>query len=213
MPRNSVSGIQRPRTGVDAFDPAAGLFQAQAARPPGLGPVAAAELTPFQRALLVIDGTVTTFLEAWALEPVEVRRLWQREDRLEDADPWLGAGPGTAVLLRAVMLTGRHSGSFFAFAESRILPSRLPAAMRRALEEGAGGLGQILLASGTDTRREGLWFGRERPDHLPDAVSAVSDGEFLTRTYRVSSSGQPWMLITERFPWRPVPLPAGDGPA
>jgi chorismate-pyruvate lyase len=207
-----VSRIQLPRPGAPVFDPTAGLFLAQDSRPPALGPVSPGELTPLQRALLVIDGTVTTFLEAWALEPVEVRRLWQREARLGEADPWLGAGAGTAVLHRAVMLMGGHSGSFFAFAESRILPSRLPPTMRQALEEGAGGgIGQILLACGTDTRREGLWFGRERPERLPEAVSAVTDGEFLTRTYRVSSSGEPWMLITERFPWRPVALPSGDG--
>ena len=62
----------------ECFDPFAGFFLAQAERPAGLEAVIAAELTPLQRALLVIDGTVTTFLEAWVLEPVLVTRLWQR---------------------------------------------------------------------------------------------------------------------------------------
>lgn len=209
----AVSGFQRPQTGSLTFDPTAGLFLAMDRRPPGLEPVAPGELTPLQRGLLVIDGTVTTFLEAWALEPVAVDRLWQRRSALAAPDPWLAAGAGTAILDRAVMLTGRHSGAFFAFAESRVLPDRLPPAMREAVEESAAGLGQILLDSGTDTRREGLWYGRERRTVPPPPVAAVTDGDFLTRTYRVVAAGRPWMLITERFPWRPVALPGeGRGP-
>lgn len=186
------------------YDPTAELYLARDARPDELARVEIADLTPFQRALLVIDGTVTTFLEAWALEPIQVRRLWQTLGALADDDPWLDASRATPVLDRAVTLIGGQSGSFFAFAESRILPDRLPADMRQALDDGSMGLGQILLATRIDSRREGLWFGRERRTNLPDAVSRLSDGDFLTRTYRVSAAGRPWMLITERFPWRPV---------
>lgn len=195
---------QQPRDAEGPFDPAAGLFVAQAARPAGLEAVAVATLTPLQRALLVIDGTVTTFLEAWALEPVGVTRLWQRPTALVVADAWLDAPAGTAVLERAVLLTGDGSGSFFAFAESVIVTGRLSGAMRQRLETSAEGLGQILLTSGFESRREGLWWGYERRADLPPAVAAVADGEFLTRTYRVTAGGLPLMLITERFPWRPA---------
>jgi chorismate-pyruvate lyase len=188
------------------FDPAASVFIAQDRRPASLSHVLPGALTPLQRALLVIDGTVTTFLEAWAMEPVVVQRLWQRPAILPADDPWLAAAAGTAVLERAVMLIGGQSGCFFAFAESLICPDRLPAATRRELEATRAGLGQILLNSGFDSRREGLWYGRERPAVLPEAVAAVTEADFLTRTYRVTTDGEPRMVITERFPWRLTPV-------
>lgn len=190
------------------FDPLAAFFAAQASRPAWMEGVAPAGLSPFQRGLLVVDGTVTTFLEAWALEPIPVTRLWQRASRLEAADPWLKAASGDRVLDRAVLLTGARSGRCFAFAESRILLERLPEAMRRDLDNDAAGLGQILLRSGLDSRREGLWYGRERGRPLPAQVAALTPGDFLVRTYRVSAGGQPLMLITERFPFRDLGPPA-----
>ncbi len=54
---------------------------------------------------------------------------------------------------------------------------------------------------GFESRREGLWYGRERPATLPPAVAALTPPDFLTRTYRVSAASQPLMVITERFPW------------
>jgi chorismate-pyruvate lyase len=163
--------------------------------------VCPAELSPLQRGLLVVDGTVTTFLEAWALEPILVTRLWQRASRLESADPWLCAHAGDGVLDRAVLLTGARSRRCFAFAESRILVERLPAAMRRDLDLGTAGLGQILLRSSLESRREGLWYGRERGRPVPPQVAALACDDFLVRTYRVSTGGQPLMMITERFPY------------
>ena len=68
---------------------------------------------------------------------------------------------------------------------------RLPATMRTALEAGAAGLGQILLASGLESRREGLWCGREHLRSLPAPVAALTDGDFLTRSYRVTVGGLP----------------------
>ncbi len=195
------------------FDPLAGFFLAQADRPAHISAVLAAELTPLQRALLVIDGTVTSFLEAWALEPVAVTRLWQGAQKLTAPDCWLALETGSTVIERAVLLSGARSRGFFVFAESRINVDCLPAGMLGPLEAGEVGLGQLLLASGLDSRREGLWYGREQLKTLPEPVAAVSDGDFLTRTYRVSTRGRPLMLITERFAWRPsaVPVTAPGG--
>lgn len=184
------------------FDPAARLFPAQDRRPAGLTAVSPGELTPLQRALLVIDGTVTTFIEAWALEPVSVQPLAQNATHLAVADPWLEAPAGTPVLSRSVLLTGGRSQTIFAYAESLICTERLPAPMLDGLLRGGMSLGQMLLQPGFDSRREGLWYGRESPAGLPPAVVAVTGTEFLTRTYRVSARSLPLMLITERFPWR-----------
>ena len=187
-----------------SFDPATRLFLAQEDRPAHLEAVRPEDLSPLQRALLVIDGTVTTFLSAWALEPVLVQPLSQRTAALSGSAPpaaWLEAAAGTPVLERAVLLVGGHSQRLFAFAESVICTERLPAALRNGLLSGGLSLGQLLLLPDLESRREGLWYGRERPAVLPTAVAALTAADFLTRTYRVSAGSQPLMLITERFPW------------
>lgn len=62
-------------------------------------------------------------------------------------------------------------------------------------------IGQLLLTPGFESRRECLWYGRDRQAVLPPEVAARSEPDFLARTYRVTSAAQPLMLITERFPW------------
>jgi chorismate-pyruvate lyase len=203
-PMPNESAPQR-RTGVPAFDPVAPFFTAQDRRPDDLAAVAAADLSPLQRALLVTDGTVTTLLAAWALEPVNVQPLGQRAITLAADGPpaagWLEAPPGSALIERAVVLEGGTSRRLFAYAESLICADRLPVALRSGLESGRLSLGQLLLMPGLQSRREGLWYGRERPAHLPPAVAARAPAEFLARTYRVTSGTRPLMVITERFPW------------
>jgi chorismate-pyruvate lyase len=189
------------------FDPAAGLFVAQHQRPSNIAAVRPGELSPLLRSLLVIDGTVTTFLAAWALEPIVVQPLNQRDtalpvDGMPSAGTWLDAGPGTALLERSVVLVGAQSRRLYAFAESLICAERLPPALRHGLVAEGMSLGQLLRMPGFESRREGLWYGREQPAGLPPAVTALADADFLVRTYRVSAGSRPLMLITERFPWR-----------
>ncbi len=206
------------------FDPAAGLFLAEDQRPAHIGRVQPEQLSPLLRALLVIDGTVTTFLSAWALEPVSVQPFRQRDTTLPvaglpSAGSWLDASAGTAVLERSVVLVGARSQRLFAFAESVICTGRLPPALRSGLLSGGLSLGQLLRMPGFESRREGLWYGREHLAELPPAVAALTDPaladpalaepDFLTRTYRVCAGSQPLMLITERFPWQ---LQKGTGP-
>lgn len=208
MPDDSL--LQRKTTAA-AFDPVAGLFLGQGRRPGALASVESADLSPLQRALLAIDGTVTSFLSAWALEPIVVQSLSQRAAVLPDGDapiggtasiaPWLDAPAGTPVIERAVLLLGADSQRLFAFAESVICPDRLPAALRAGLQSGGLSLGQLLLMPGFESRREGLWYGRERPASVPAAVAALAPADFLTRTYRVTAGSRPLMVITERFPW------------
>jgi chorismate-pyruvate lyase len=186
--------------GAPPFDPAADVFVAQASRPACLAPVDLAALTPLQRGLLVIDGTVTKFLEASALEPIEVVRLDQAIERLAAADPWLDVAAGAGVIRRRVMLRGLQSGRFYVWADSLIAIERLSATVRRAIEQDGGGLGQILIDTAAETRREGLWYGRERCADVPPRVRGLWAGEFLSRSYRVLAGARPMMVITERFP-------------
>ena len=48
---------------------------AQASRPPELGELDLRTPTPLQRALLVLDGTVTKFIEAYTMKPLDIVRL------------------------------------------------------------------------------------------------------------------------------------------
>jgi chorismate-pyruvate lyase len=196
----STSSICDSVLTAERFDPVAGVFGAQSARPEGIRTVDARALTALQRALLVIDGTVTKFLEAWALEPVDVVRLEQEQLELATAEPWLELPAASPVIRRRVVLQGRRTAQFFAWADSLICAERLPLAMSAALAHDEGGLGRILLDSAVETRRECLWYGRERPAERPAAIARLWSGEFLMRTYRVIAAGRPIMLITERFP-------------
>ncbi len=186
---------------VDAsFDPLSDLFLAQFDRPAELGPVNLRTLSPFQRALLVIDGTVTKFLEAYMMEPIEVVRLAQVDRELTDDHPWLEVPAGSVVAVRHVMIRGGHSGNFYVYAVSSVVLDRLPETIRERVVGETEGLGRILNANRQESRREVLWYGREHVDELPEEVRRVSDGEFISRTYRIIVKQQPIMMINEKFP-------------
>lgn len=170
------------------------------ARPPGLQNIDVASLSPFQRALLTIDGTVTQFIEAYALEPVAIRVLDHIPDAAGDAADWLACNRDADVLRRRSALEGKTTGQLFAFADSVLLLDRLPAGMRSALEQETGGLGKILLRAAPESRREALWFGEASLRDLPAALGHGEAMQALSRTYRVIAAGLPMMLITENFP-------------
>lgn len=196
----SPVNLLRGAEAAGAFDPLERFYVAPHAAPPALAPVSPGALTAFQRALLAIDGTVTQFIEAYMLEPVDVLRLDQQELRLAERDAWLDLDAGVVVIRRRVMLCGRDSGRFYAWADSVIDAAQIATPMRGALEQEGGGIGRMLIDAGVESRREALWYGRERPLEVPAPVAAHWPGEFLARSYRVLAGGRPMMLITERFP-------------
>lgn len=174
------------------------LFIAQGQKPAGLQPVVWAELEPIQRVLLVADGTVTHLLEAHALEPIDIVVLGQQSRRLDVEHPWLVAAPGTEVYERQVVLCGRRSAVIYLYAVSTIAMDRIPVEVARGLEQKHEGIGQLLLRSGLESRRERLWHGVEQLDSPPEPIRGW--GEVLSRAYRIISGGRPLMLIEEKFP-------------
>lgn len=194
-------------TSTLVFDPYADLFIAQDDRPTTLRPVNLRTLSPFQRALMAIDGTVTRFIESYTMEPVEIDVLSQDARELDEDHDWLGLAAGEDVRAREVMLRGAYSNRLYAHAVSLLVLSRLPHGVLAALADSPTGLGGALAASGAETRREVLFYGRERID--PDVPHLARLGaECLSRTYRVIGEGQPFLLITERFPLELDPGPA-----
>jgi len=185
---------------TDLFDPISELFVANFERPGYLEEINLRALTPFQRALLVIDGTVTKFIEAFTMEPVEIILLDQVKQNLTTEHRLLKASKGTVVIARQVLLQGKYSNTFYAYASSLIVPDRLRITEKKKLEVPGEGLGRILLESQMEQYRELLWFGKEYTTELPEAISHFTNNGFLSRTYRISSGRQPIMLINEKFP-------------
>lgn len=157
------------------------------------------QLTAYQRALLILDGTVTQFIEAYAGEPVDVIRLHQDRQVLAAAHAWLKTDVDTEVLTREVILQGRRSEIIYVHASSLLVISRIPEKLATLLETDSGGIGRILLGSQIENRRELLWFGRERISGTA-SLGPEEDNDFLSRYYRVMISGTPVMLINEKFP-------------
>jgi chorismate-pyruvate lyase len=182
------------------FDPLADLLAAQASRPVDLRPVNLRTLTPFQRALVSIDGTVTKFIEAYMLEPVESVLLAQQNQPLLTDHPWLALSAPGEVIARQVLLRGQYSATVYAYAVSLLIPERLPPSLLRDLAHEPAGIGRLLLNSQIENRREILWYGRERIANLPEGIERCTGHEFISRTYRIIAHDQPLMLINEKFP-------------
>ncbi len=182
------------------------IFVAQAERPTTSREINIAQLTPFQRALIVTDGTVTRLIEAYALAPVEVVLLHQAKQTLCTEQVWLELPVGTHVIARQVVLqtppTGNHMPKIQAYATSLIVPQHLPKGILDGLESDPAGLGGILQNSGLETRRELLWCCCETARNLPEAIAHLEGEPLLCRTYRVFANKKPIMLITEKFPLR-----------
>ena len=195
-------------TAGDVFDPLEDLLVAQPERPANLGAVNLRTLTPFQRSLLVIDGTVTKFIEAYTMEPVETVRISQETRRLDSDHRWLDEPAGATLLARQVFLQGRYSGTLYAYAASLLARSRLSQAVLEGLETNPGGIGRVMLETGLETIRELLWYGREHVDRPPAPIDRLSSGDFISRTYRIIAGGRPLMLINEKFPIPTDSLPS-----
>lgn len=180
------------------------LFTAQEHSPTTSRKINLARLTPFQRGLLVTDGTVTRFIEAYTLLPVEVVLLQQKKQILDTEHIWLKLPAGEEVISRQVILQTHSqeasSPTIHTYADSLIVPQRLPQSLLNELESDKQGLGGLLRHSGLETRRELLWCGIETLSDLPPAIEDLDGETFISRTYRVFVNQEPLMLINEKFP-------------
>ena len=192
----------------NAFDPLKNIQTAASAMPEQLSTLNFRALTPFQRALMVSDGTVTKFIEAYTLDPVEIIRLSQEHYPLEENHPWLEADKNSDVMLREVAIRGIYSRNLYVYGVSYIVPELLSRDIRERLEVQGEGIGRILNDYRMETRREVLWFGREKVSDLPREISSACNGEFISRSYRIIMGGKPIVMINERFPVMTDALPS-----
>ena len=180
------------------------LFTAQENSPTTLRKINLARLTPFQRGLLVTDGTVTRLIEAYTFLTVEVVLLQQTKQILDTEHTWLKLPAGEEIISRQVILQTHSqeasSPTIHTYADSLIVPQRLPQSLLNELESDKQGLGGLLRHSGLETRRELLWCGMETLSDLPPTIEDLEDETFISRTYRVFANQEPLMLINEKFP-------------
>lgn len=195
---------------MEEFDPFAGIFVAQEQRPPYLQDVDFRELTSFERAWLVIDGTVTRFLEAQKVEPIEIVPCGQSKETLRRDHVWLDVPKGSVVASRRVLLRGAHSDHIHASAASLVVPERVKEAVGRPAEKIPEGLGRMLLSGRIEQYRELLWYGKETPSDLPGEIRSLASEFCLSRTYRILVNKKPVMMITEWFELGSKNQRAGD---
>ncbi len=180
------------------------LFIAQDKKPATLKEINFARLTPFQRGLIVTDGTVTRFIEAYTFAPVEVVLLGQKRQTLSSTNNYLQLSAGEEVISRQVTLqTHQETASspiIHTYADSLIALKRLPKSVLERIESNKQGLGRLLQHSGLETRRELLWCGIETLKELPSAISHLEGKTFISRAYLVLANQEPLMLINEKFP-------------
>lgn len=169
-------------------------------------PLPAPETTPMtalsllQQILLITDGTVTHILEAYAGERMRVAKLSQGIGPATTSIPELDIAPGDEVMQRRILLQGSRSGTSFLYAESIIIPSRLPASIRKGLLETDEPIGRLLADNRLETRREITSVTQEPAADLADHFGIDGDAVLHARNYVIVSGGRPVMRISEKFP-------------
>jgi chorismate-pyruvate lyase len=171
-------------------------FVLQHAKPAQLADVDIVGLDPFLRGLLFTDGTVSRALEAHTLSRVTVAPVEQVSARVaEPSAGYLDVEAGRECLRRRVTMriADRHLA---VWAESYIVPERLPSQFEATLGQTPQGIGGSLQRLKLESARELLCFGlAARPAWAEPDASART----LARVYRIVTQAQPALLITEHF--------------
>jgi chorismate-pyruvate lyase len=151
-------------------------------------------LSLLQKVLLTTDGTVTQLLEIYTGEKIRVEKL---EHALVTGGPAsLGVSASEPVLNRRILLRGETKP--YMYAQSWLVPSRMPRGMQETILRTDTPIGQLWKAARLETFREIIDFRRE-PDSGVAALFGVAS-PLLSRTYLIHAGGSPMGLIVEKFP-------------
>lgn len=174
-------------------------FVLQDQRPGDLDEIELLAVDPALRALLFTDGTVTRTLEAQTLSPVSVEVTAQATCTTPEPIATHLHTPVDSEAIRRRVTIGLDSTALPAiWAESYLMPDRLPEGFLRLLDDTPDGIGESLQQVRLEGWREMMWFGIDSPpawDHTAPHAASV----FLTRLYRVITKGRPALLIAESF--------------
>lgn len=157
----------------------------------------AVALDPFLRGLLFTDGTVTRALEAQTLSRVAVEVVEQSRTILPSKEAhYLDVPPASGCLRRRVTMSAVGSVPAV-WAESHILPERLPSSFLGLLDNDPHGIGGSIEQIKLESRRELLWFRLGTPPRWASEVH--SSAQAVVRLYRIITKDLPALLICEAF--------------
>lgn len=163
-----------------------------------------AELSCFQRLLLVTDGTVTEMLEQYLQESIQVHKLAEKVetdvDQLPAGHELFVSPQDMPVLKRQVLLQGKTTQQFWLHAESSVLLDHLPQGFRSDLLHSRQPIGRLWEKYKTETYKVMLKSGKLVAGKLASHFGIQASDALITRTYGVYSNQKLIMVITENFP-------------
>ncbi len=158
------------------------------------------KLSPFQRIILISNGTLTKLLENLVREQLTVIKLHERMETNEEEIPFLDLSANNSVIHRKICLQGQNTGINWLYAESIIVPDRLQPLFRAELLETQIPIGNLWSKHRVETFKELLPPFEESAGQLAIHFNVSPQHRLLGRTYRVFSQQQPIMMLTEKFP-------------
>jgi len=192
--------VQEPPAATDDSPPGVATlrhFVLQGQRPSQLGDIALTEMDPSLRGLLFTDGTVTRTLEVQTLSRVSLDVVGQtRSTATGRIASYLQAPSGIEAIRRRVVIGVGGSAAPVIWAESHILPCRLPRDFLDVLSDSSDGIGESLQQVKLESWRDMLWFGLDSPPRW-SCVDPQSAPQVITRLYRVITGNRPALLISE----------------
>ena len=163
-----------------------------------------AELSCFQRLLLVTDGTVTEMLEQYLQESIQVHKLAEKVetdfDQLPAGHELFVSTQDMPVLKRQVLLQGKTTQQSWLHAESSVLLDHLPQGFRSDLLHSRQPIGRLWEKYKTETYKVMLKSGKFLAGELAAHFGIQASDALITRTYGVYSNQKLIMVITENFP-------------
>lgn len=166
----------------------------------GSEPVNHAQLSPFQRVMLVADGTLTHAIEAWVDEAVSVCKLNETTLHTKEPVPLLQLDHRTELLQREILLKGSDSNRTWLYACSFIVLERISAAFRDDLMISKRPIGKLWRDHRTENYKEIVSCCCHPALELAQHFNLSLQQTLLSRTYRVFNGGKPVMMITEKLP-------------
>lgn len=157
-------------------------------------------LSVFQRILLTTDGTLTEILEAYLLEPIQIVKLSEGVVSITKDILPLDLKTGSEVIERKILLQGKISRRNFIYAESILVTERLEQKFQDGLLKSKIPMGKLWLEHKLETFKEIIDSSKESAENLSNYFKIAKEDKMLSRTYRVFSSRQPIIMITEKFP-------------
>ena len=158
------------------------------------------KMNPILRTLLVCDGTVTKFLEAFLWEPIYVEKLFQKEVLLEKNYPLLKTKKAEPGIIRRILLRGTITQKVYTYAESVIRIDLLDSSIKRDLSVGRLGMGELLRDRRLETFREIIECGENKAGDVISKYFEIKPEDIVYyRKYRIIIKGNPAILITEMF--------------